>query len=90
MWCADPSCMNIIKDVWGANCDADVVSNYMTKAEPCTKALQRWNVDYFGHVRTRTRQLEAELRNQWDATKHLDILICIREWRRREAVMWWQ
>ncbi|KAJ8428057.1 hypothetical protein Cgig2_023451 [Carnegiea gigantea] len=48
------------QDVWGANHDADVVSNYMTKAEPCTKALQSWNIDYFSHLGTRTRQLEAE------------------------------
>jgi len=51
----------------------------MTKAEPCTKALQRWNIDYFGHLGTRTRQLEAELQNQRDATKRLDILSSIGE-----------
>ncbi|KAJ8445207.1 LOW QUALITY PROTEIN: hypothetical protein Cgig2_024413 [Carnegiea gigantea] len=61
MWCANPSYMDIIKEAWDANGGMDAVSNYMIKAEQCTKALQRWNTVRFGHVGTYLRQLEGEL-----------------------------
>jgi len=39
---------------------------------------------------SRLRQVEGELRIQRDASKRLEILANIREWRRHEEVMWWQ
>jgi len=40
-WCADPSCMDIIKDAWSGGGEVDAMKNYMAKAEPCSQALRK-------------------------------------------------
>ncbi|KAJ8439381.1 hypothetical protein Cgig2_021795 [Carnegiea gigantea] len=52
--------------------------------------LIKWNRDSFGHVGSEIHKLESQLKNDKDAISRRHMLGLIREWRKREQILWWQ
>ncbi|KAJ8428090.1 hypothetical protein Cgig2_024802 [Carnegiea gigantea] len=74
----------------GGDLTDEAVERLMERVETCAGELSRWNRKAFGLVGTEIHKLEAKLQCQRDAVSRREILGQIREWRRREEILWWQ
>ena len=90
MWISDPSCAEFVSAAWSASSGDDVVERLMERVETCAGELSRWYRKVFGQVGTEIHKLEVQLQCQRDAVSRREILGQIREWRRREEILWWQ
>ena len=68
----------------------DLVDNLLLKIDKCASSLIQWNDEHFGNVGWEIRRLEAQLPRERELGKRKDILGKIREWRKREEILWWQ
>ena len=75
---------------WEASSDADPVYSLLHKIEKCSASLTHRNNEHFGNVGTEIRKLETQLAHEREIHKRKDILNSIREWRKREEILWWQ
>ncbi|KAJ8439513.1 hypothetical protein Cgig2_007030 [Carnegiea gigantea] len=90
MWASDPSCTDVINTAWASTSSNNVVENLLFRIDICAEELGKWKKEEFGHVGTEIRKLEQQPRGQHDAISRGEILRQIREWRKREEIMWWQ
>ena len=90
MWVSDPSCVEVVSAAWSARPADDPVERLIERVETCAGELSRWNRKVFGHVGTEIHKLDVQLQGQRDAVSRRETLGQIREWRRREEILWWQ
>ncbi|KAJ8443087.1 hypothetical protein Cgig2_030855 [Carnegiea gigantea] len=62
----------------------------MGYVERCAGELGRWNRETIGQVGAEVRKVEQKLRHQFNALSRRETLGQIREWRKREEILWWQ
>ncbi|KAJ8445873.1 LOW QUALITY PROTEIN: hypothetical protein Cgig2_000185 [Carnegiea gigantea] len=90
MWFIEPSCEEVVMSAWTSAFTTDVVKNLLVHINRCSAELSKWNYKTFGHVGTKIWKLEAQLHSQHDAPSRRRILGQIKEWRKKEEILWWQ
>jgi len=50
MWFTDPSCKDVVIEVWSRRSHPDAVENLLLQLENCSNELIKWNQDTFRHV----------------------------------------
>ncbi|KAJ8420916.1 hypothetical protein Cgig2_031549 [Carnegiea gigantea] len=90
MWALDKKCEDIIKASWSNGNDGNAVVRCMEKLDQCMGDLIKWNKNEFGHVQHEIRRCTEDLEGTSDAGWRKELFAKLREWKRREEVMWWQ
>ncbi|KAJ8425212.1 hypothetical protein Cgig2_011801 [Carnegiea gigantea] len=84
MWFTNPSCSDVFASAWTLTALPDAVHNLILWLENCLEIL-----DTFGHVGSEIRKLEAQLKQNHDATSRRHILEQLRDWRKTKEILWW-
>ncbi|KAJ8441718.1 hypothetical protein Cgig2_019105 [Carnegiea gigantea] len=90
MWATNPGIQDVIADAWKSTSGPDSVDSLLLKIDKCVSSLMQWNDEHFGNVRREIRRLEGQLPREYELGKRKDILGKIREWWKREEILWWQ
>ncbi|KAJ8451710.1 LOW QUALITY PROTEIN: hypothetical protein Cgig2_018344 [Carnegiea gigantea] len=90
MWLTDSSCRDTVCAAWSSVSSSHTVENMLYRLEKCVAYLMEWNQSTFGHVGQKIRDLEQQLRTQRDAIIRHQMLGLIRDWRKKEEILWWQ
>ncbi|KAJ8436632.1 LOW QUALITY PROTEIN: hypothetical protein Cgig2_029878 [Carnegiea gigantea] len=88
MWFTEPSYKEVIERTWSSTMRNDAVENLVAKLDTCSAALSKWNIKTFGHVGRKISKLEARLQHNKDALSRRKMLSDIREWRKKEQILW--
>ena len=80
----------MISSAWSSVCEPDPVDNVMGRLNACAGELQRWNRELYGNVTMEISTLEQQLKSQIDAPSRRVLLQQIREWTKKEKILWWQ
>ncbi|KAJ8429143.1 hypothetical protein Cgig2_010009 [Carnegiea gigantea] len=80
----------VISRAWNSTGGGNSVDTLIEKVDSCAQELSRWNREEFGNVGVEIKKLEEVLKGQRDACSRRDTLVKIREWRRKEEMLWWQ
>jgi len=90
MWLTSSDCEQVISQAWAYDMEGDAVDKLVGKLGVCTDKLAEWNKAHFGHVGRKIHKLEQQLRETHDIFHRRDLLSNIRDWRRKEEILWWQ
>ena len=66
------------------------MENLLSQLDSYSRELTKWNRDSFGHVGSEIHKLKSLLKNDKDAISRHHMLGLIREWRKKEEILWWQ
>ncbi|KAL0302269.1 UNVERIFIED_CONTAM: hypothetical protein Sangu_3109800 [Sesamum angustifolium] len=61
MWTRSKECEDIVKDSWFGEVEGDTGSRILQRTRRVPEELIRWDMERFGHVRRRVRELEEKL-----------------------------
>ncbi|KAJ8427943.1 hypothetical protein Cgig2_023238 [Carnegiea gigantea] len=88
MWVLDDKGEEAIKQAWDRDAEVDMVANCMGKLDGYINALHEWNSGMYKL---------SELKKCKEALSYMttpyaikELFNKIREWKKREEVMWWQ
>ncbi|KAJ8435842.1 hypothetical protein Cgig2_003865 [Carnegiea gigantea] len=90
MWFTDPLCKDAVISAWASVSKPNVVDNMICRIEKCSEKLSHYNKSSFGHVGQQIKMLEHKLKTQHDGLSRCQTLGLIREWRKKEEILWWQ
>ena len=82
-------CGDVITQSWDGESSADAMDKLLGRIESCAVGLSHWNMDHFGNVTQEIKWLGQKLKLQTDARSRRVILAKIREWKRKEEILWW-
>lgn len=81
---------DIVASSWTLVLTSNVVESLLTHIDKCSAKLSHWNQVTFGNVGQRIKVLEQHLWCQQNAISRCTTLGLIREWQKKEEILWWQ
>ncbi|KAJ8423722.1 hypothetical protein Cgig2_010287 [Carnegiea gigantea] len=84
-WMIEQTC----KDIASVS-KPNAVDKLLGCIDKCLAELLKWNKTTFGHVQCRINEMELQLKSQRDAISQRNTLELIRDWHKKEEILWWQ
>ena len=90
IWFTEPSCKEVVSNAQSSSSNPDAMMNLLTHLNKCSVELILWNRQTFGHVDQNMKDLEQLFQSQHDTISLHKTLGLIRDWRKKEKILWWQ
>ena len=90
MWLTESSSAEVITPAWSSVSNPNPVENSLLRLNKCAAALSQWNQTTFGTVGQEIKTLEHQLLSQTDVISQRSTLSLIRNWCKKEEILWWQ
>lgn len=90
MWVNGDRCETVVTDSWASYASSNAVENCITKVDRCLSSLQRWNWSEYDDFHKEISHCKERLKRAVRVQERAQIMDELREWRRREEVLWWQ
>ncbi|KAJ8441182.1 LOW QUALITY PROTEIN: hypothetical protein Cgig2_024911 [Carnegiea gigantea] len=88
LWALNNQCKDVIKRGWEQNIGANEVDVCMEKIDSCMCGLQEWNKREFSHWEL--QKCKEELKGATSPGSRKELLANIRDWQKKEEILWWQ
>jgi len=90
IWITKQTCKDVVQTAWASISKPNAMKKLLGYIDKCSAELLKWNKTTFGHVQCRINELELQLKSQCDAISQRNTLELIRNWHKKEEILWWQ